>query len=240
MDERYLSAIRGFEGFTPRATWDYRQNSNGYGTRAKFPGEVIDQAEAERRLQAEIGAARAIVERHAPNADEGTKAALTSLTYNAGADWVSSGLGDAVRRGDMPAARERFQQYTRAGGEVLPGLVKRRQAEAEWIGGGAPSSAPPVSTASATPAPQQEQGKMDWLAMLSSFMKGGGGEVAAGGGAAPPMGDPRADKRKSEQAMMASVMSPMETGTALPQRQRGPVDMSQLAQILSSRSRLGV
>lgn len=134
MHSFYLDAIRNFEGYTPQASWDYAQFSNGYGTRAKFAGEVIDQAEAERRFRSEVSAARSVVEKAAGHMDEGTKAALTSLTYNAGTAWIGSGLGDAVRRGDLDAVRDIFQQYNKAGGEVLPGLVNRRAQEALWIG----------------------------------------------------------------------------------------------------------
>lgn len=134
MHSFYLDAIRSFEGFTPQATWDYAQFSNGYGTRARFAGEVIDRAEAERRFHAEVSAARTIVEKAAGHMDEGTKAALTSLTYNAGTAWIGSGLGEAVRSGDLDSVREIFVKYNKAGGEVLPGLVNRRSQEALWIG----------------------------------------------------------------------------------------------------------
>lgn len=155
MTAHYLDAIRSFEGFTPQATWDYAQHSNGYGTRAKYAGEVIDKAEADRRFNAEIADARAIVERHAPDASEGTKQALTSLTFNAGDKWTRSGLGDAIRSGDVEKAREIFLQYNKAGGEVLPGLVKRRIAEAAWIGKSATDvggAATPAGTVSSTGA----------------------------------------------------------------------------------------
>lgn len=153
MHATYLDAIRQFEGFTPRASWDYAQFTNGFGTKAKYAGEVIDKAEADKRFQAEIAQARAIVERHAPTASEGTKAALTSLTFNAGDRWAKSGLGEAIRSGDTEKARDLFLQYNKAGGEVLPGLVKRRIAEAEWIGGqlpGAGSPSPSAATAVAS------------------------------------------------------------------------------------------
>lgn len=130
----YLTAIKGFEGFTPQAKWDYAQYSNGYGTVARHPGEVISVAEAEKRFKSEIGKSLEIVERFAPQLDAGTKAALTSLTYNAGTAWMKSGLGSAIRTGDLDRAREIFVKYVKAGNEVLPGLVKRREAEVEWIG----------------------------------------------------------------------------------------------------------
>lgn len=162
MQQAYLDAIKSFEGFTPKATWDYAQHSNGFGTKALYPGEAIDAAEADRRFSAEIAIARGIVEKHAAGWDEGTKAALTSLTFNAGTRWISSGLGDAVRNGDIAGVREKFVQYAKAGGEVLPGLVKRRLAELDWIGSGiegtqgaavaTASPAPMAATASASPA----------------------------------------------------------------------------------------
>ncbi len=130
----YLSEIKRFEGFTPKAKWDYAQYSNGYGTVARHPGEVITVEEAERRFRGEIGKSYEIVQKFAPQVDDGTKAALTSLTYNAGTAWMKSGLGSAIRSGDMAKARELFVQYVNAGGEKLPGLVARRTAEVEWIG----------------------------------------------------------------------------------------------------------
>lgn len=155
----YLERIKSFEGFTPVAKPDYAQHSNGYGTKALYPGEQIDRAEAERRFAHEIEQARAFVEQHVPGLDEGTKAALTSLTFNAGTRWASSGLGEAARSGDLDAVRQRFVQYTKAGGKDLSGLVSRRLAEVAWIGSGAgPAGAPgelpqaPTTVAAAVPA----------------------------------------------------------------------------------------
>lgn len=129
-----LDAIKGFEGFTPRASWDVRQHSIGYGTRARYPGEVIDRTEADRRLNDEVGSAQSIVDRFHPNLDAGTRAALTSLTYNTGDAWTRSGLGSAIKAGDLDKARASFLQYTNAGGQYLPGLAKRRAQEVAWIG----------------------------------------------------------------------------------------------------------
>jgi lysozyme len=157
MNQTYLSAIKSFEGFTPQAKWDYAQHSNGYGTKALYPGEAISPEEAERRFAAEIAVARDIVEKHAQGWDEGTKAALTSLTFNAGTRWISSGLGDAVRNGDIEGVRERFVQYSKAQGEVLPGLLKRRLAEVDWIGSGTEGAAPAAKAATLTAAAPADQ-----------------------------------------------------------------------------------
>ncbi len=150
MHQSYLAAIKTFEGFTSQAKWDYAQHSNGYGTKALYPGEAISPDEAERRFAAEIAVARNIVEKHAQGWDEGTKAALTSLTFNAGTKWISSGLGDALRSGDIEGVRERFVQYSTAQGEVLPGLLKRRLAEVDWIGSGTVGAAPTAQSATAS------------------------------------------------------------------------------------------
>lgn len=142
LDPSFLDAIKGFEGFAPVAAWDYRQNTNGYGTRALYPGEPIDRDTAEQRFQAEIAKAAAHVDAVVPNAPQGAREALVSLTFNAGPGWSNSGLGQLVKAGDWQAAAERLQQYNKVGGEVNPGLVKRRAAEAQWFNaaplGGAP------------------------------------------------------------------------------------------------------
>ena len=139
-----MDAIKRFEGFAARSHWDYAQNTNGFGTRAQFPGEVIDHAEAEKRFRSEIAAAHRIVEKFAPNLDEGSKAALTSLTFNAGAAWTRSGLGEAIKSGDIATARNIFLEYNKAGGETLTGLVARRSVEAAWFGQQEVSSNPEV------------------------------------------------------------------------------------------------
>jgi GH24 family phage-related lysozyme (muramidase) len=164
LPKSYIDEIKKSEGFTPRASWDYKQHSVGYGTRAKSPGETIDQAEADRRLNDELGKAAAIVDKFAPGLDEGTRAALVSLTFNAGDDWTRQGLGKAIKEGDLARARSLFTEYKTAGGEVLPGLVARRQREAAWFGKGGKGSEverkelPPPGTQPLSGAPEDETG----------------------------------------------------------------------------------
>lgn len=153
LDQSYLDAIKGFEGYAPTASWDYKQHSNGYGTRALYAGEQIDRDTAEQRFQAEIAKAAAQVDAIAPNAPPGARAALVSLTYNAGPGWTNSGLGEIVRAGDWQGAAERLQQYNKAGGQELPALVKRRAAEAAWFNN-PPGAGAPLQVAQASPAAQ--------------------------------------------------------------------------------------
>lgn len=171
LDPVYLDAIKRFEGFAPQAAWDYKQYTNGYGTRAQYPGEKIDPATADQRFQAAISDAASTVDKIAPDAPPGVKAALTSLTFNAGPGWTNSGLGEAVKTGDWQTAQNKFLQYNKAGGAVLPALANRRQQEAQWFNS-APVSGPqqpaplepqkplppqPLNLAAPLPAPSIQQ-----------------------------------------------------------------------------------
>lgn len=138
----YDNQIKGFEGWAPRAAWDYKQHTNGWGTRATSPGEVIDKDEAQRRYDAEIQKSHDLVRQFAPDIDHGTAAALTDLTFNAGSSWMKSGLGQAIKAGDLDRARASFLQYTKAGGQDLEGLQRRRAAGIGWFGQGYQPNAP--------------------------------------------------------------------------------------------------
>jgi lysozyme len=72
------------------------------------------------------------------------------LTFNAGDKWARSGLGEAVRSGDLDTVRALFLEYNKAGGKELPGLSDRRAVEALWIGN---SDAADGSTAASAATP---------------------------------------------------------------------------------------
>lgn len=62
-------------------------------------------------------------------------AALVSFTFNVGStNLFFSTLLKQVNRGNVPQAAEQFLKWNKAGGKVLDGLTKRRQAEKElWL-----------------------------------------------------------------------------------------------------------
>lgn len=165
LDPEYQSAIKGFEGYSPTAAWDYKQSSSGYGTKAQAGDENLppEQLKAihEQRYQEEIAKAAAHVDSVNPNLPAGARAALVSLTYNAGPGWAQSGLGQMVRSGDLQGAATRFLEYNKAGGQVNPGLVARRQKEAAWFGGGQPLGAPASPAGPPLAAPQQSSPPLD-------------------------------------------------------------------------------
>ena len=60
----------------------------------------------------------------------GQNDALVSFAFNLGLGGVQrSTLRSKVLRGEMEAAADEFLKFTRGGGKVLPGLVKRRNDE---------------------------------------------------------------------------------------------------------------
>ena len=60
--------------------------------------------------------------------------AMTDFAYNLGvARYRSSTLRRRVDAQDWPAAKEELMKWVRGGGKVLPGLVRRRQAEAALL-----------------------------------------------------------------------------------------------------------
>jgi lysozyme len=136
LDATYLDRIKKLEGYYAKPYWDHKQWSVGYGSRASGPNDTVDEAEAERRLGSEMQCAASLVDQFAPGIDPGTRAALVSLTYNAGPKWMQSGLGQAIKSGDLDKARASFLQYNKASGQVLPGLVNRRAQEVGWFGSG--------------------------------------------------------------------------------------------------------
>jgi GH24 family phage-related lysozyme (muramidase) len=144
--EDYIKRIKGLEGFTPKAQWDYKQYSGGYGTRAQ-PGQTFTPETADAALRSELEKAGGYVSGLGVQMTPQQEAALTSLTFNAGPGWMNSGLGQAVKSGDWDTAKQRFAQYNRAGGQFNQGLANRRAQELAWLDEAAPSAPGPVNVA---------------------------------------------------------------------------------------------
>lgn len=128
--------LKRLEGYSEKPYADFKQTSSGYGTRAQPGDENIlpeqRQAVYTQRMRNELSSAYQIVDNFAPGLAKGARDALADLTYNAGAAWTTSGLGQAVRAGDMERAKALLPQYNQAGGEVNPALVRRRAEELTW------------------------------------------------------------------------------------------------------------
>ncbi len=134
VDQGLVNFIKKEEGFQPKAYWDYKQYSIGYGTKATSATEVITEAEAEARLTVEIDKAWKLAEQVIPAGSPiGIQQALTDLTYNAGPGWEHASLGAAVKAAKWDTVKADILQYNHAGGVVNAGLTARREAEVSWF-----------------------------------------------------------------------------------------------------------
>lgn len=107
--------------------------------RKEFPlkGEddrVWSKPEIDELFRADVGTFERGVLRLVPGVDgrQGSFDALVSFAFNAGlGNLQRSQIRIRANRGDWEGAAEAFKQWTKGGGKVLPGLVKRRDAEIE-------------------------------------------------------------------------------------------------------------
>lgn len=107
----------------------------GYGhTKDVKEGQRISQAEAERMLEADLRYYEQMVGMLVTKPlKEHQVDALVSFAYNCGSNaLMGSTLLKRVNANPQdPRIREAFLMWNKAGGKVLPGLVKRREAEAD-------------------------------------------------------------------------------------------------------------
>jgi lysozyme len=146
MTKEGLALIRKFEGFRstayrcPAGIWTigYGHTSMA-GSPAVAGGMEISRAEAAAILAEDVArfaadVARLLVVRLADH----QFSALVSFAYNVGiGNFRGSSVLKAVNCGDFAAVPRRLQLWTKAKGRQLPGLVRRRAAEAELFLGGA-------------------------------------------------------------------------------------------------------
>ncbi|SRR5229473_553067 len=133
VDKGLIAFIKKEEGFQPKAYWDYKQYSIGYGTKANSATEVITESEAEARLTVEVDKADTLVKNFATGLPKGIHQALIDLTYNAGPGWEHASLGAAVVSRAWDTVKADILQYNHAGGVVNAGLTARREAEVSWF-----------------------------------------------------------------------------------------------------------
>jgi lysozyme len=117
---------------TFKAYWDTDHWSIGFGSRAKSKNETITLEQARARLSEDTSNFRNVVttaaEKYGYDWDSDQISALTSFTYNLGAGNLEK-LLEGGSRGDEEISNM-ILEYNKADGKVLPGLVKRRKAEA--------------------------------------------------------------------------------------------------------------
>jgi lysozyme len=177
MTEEGLDLIKQFEGFRSTA---YRDPVGiwtiGYGhtTMAGAP-------EVKAGLTISRGEGADILARDVAHVADGVRklltvpltpqqfSALVSFAYNVGLGGLAkSSVLAAVNRKDFEAVPRRLHLWSKAGGRVLPGLVRRRAAEAALFMSGVTAIKPaPVETIEAKPL---RESKTIWSAVVVMIM----------------------------------------------------------------------
>ncbi|MGD1899289.1 MAG: lysozyme [Phormidesmis sp.] len=128
-----LLLIKSFEGLRLQA---YRDAVGiwtiGYGTtRGVRPGMRISENQAIEFLQGDLARfEKAINDSVKVSINDNQFSALASFTYNVGPGaFRSSTLLRKLNRGDIRGAADEFPRWNKAGGRVLAGLTRRRNAE---------------------------------------------------------------------------------------------------------------
>ena len=106
----------------------------GYGhTKGVTPGMTITQEEAEQMLESELAEYEGYVEKYVTvPLTQNQFDALVVWVYNLGpTNFRNSTLLKELNSGNYNAAGTEIKRWNKAGGKVLAGLVKRREAEAE-------------------------------------------------------------------------------------------------------------
>lgn len=130
-----LALTKSFEGLHLSAYEDCAGVLTiGYGHTGHgvFPGQSVNEAEADQLLRADLADAVACVNRAVRvTISQGQFDAMVDFCYNAGrGNFMQSTLLRKVNCGDFAGAAAQFALWVYAGGEVVPGLVRRRRAEA--------------------------------------------------------------------------------------------------------------
>jgi lysozyme len=179
MTEEGFVLIKHFEGFRANA---YRDAVGvwtiGYGHTAMAgapdvkSGMTISASEGERILTRDVDVFARGVQQLVRVAISDTQfSSLVSFAYNVGlGNFRKSSVLAAVNRQDFQAVVRRLQLWNKAGGRVLPGLVRRRAAEAALFSSDARIVKPvtiPVERSEAKPALQS---KTVWGAAITMVL----------------------------------------------------------------------
>lgn len=126
-----VALIKRWEGFRATRYWDVKQWAIGYGQETMLPADAtITEAQASAMLADYLsGLAIKVAPLITAPITANQGGALLSFAYNLGVDALAkSTLLRKVNAKDATAADE-FGKWVKAGGKVLAGLVKRREAE---------------------------------------------------------------------------------------------------------------
>lgn len=135
--EPLYSLIKRFEGcrlkayLCPAEVWTVGWGSTGTDI---GPETVWTQEQADARMKLDAAKFANAAKLACPNLQGPSLCAIADFAYNCG---ISALMGSTLRKkineGKLDEARAQLMRWTRGGGRVLPGLVKRRSAEVELL-----------------------------------------------------------------------------------------------------------
>lgn len=138
MNEAGYKLLKDFEGFEPEAYWDKYGKiwTIGWGfTKGVKDGDTMTEEEGNERLRQEIQEyERGVLRLCTLEPNENQLSAMVCLAWNIGLHPKKGFPISAVLRyhnlGDFKKAADSFKSWQKSGGIELPGLVRRRKAEA--------------------------------------------------------------------------------------------------------------
>lgn len=137
ISQKGIDLIKSFEGLRLEAYYDaVGVLTIGYGhTKGVVEGQVITEEEAEELLRNDLEIYEdAVINATVVDLTQGEFDALVSFTYNLGAGNLRrSTLLKLLNEDDKEGAANEFLKWNKAGGRVLNGLVRRRQAERDMF-----------------------------------------------------------------------------------------------------------
>ena len=134
-----MEVIRNFEGFRSHAYQDsVGVWTIGYGhTKNVQPTDIVSTAQADKMLAYELVEYENYVKSYVTvPLHQHQFDALVSWTYNLGpTNLKNSTLLKVLNKGRYDLVPDEIRRWNKAGGKVLEGLVKRREAEAQLFAG---------------------------------------------------------------------------------------------------------
>lgn len=134
--ENLFNMVKEFEGFRANAYPDPGTGGEpwtiGYGhTGGVRRGDVCDEAQADYWLRQDVKTAVSAVQDYvAVPVNQNQFDALVDFVYNVGSgNFAKSTLLKKLNAGDYEGAANEFPRWNKAGGKVMAGLTRRREAE---------------------------------------------------------------------------------------------------------------
>jgi GH24 family phage-related lysozyme (muramidase) len=128
LTELMLFSLKHFEGFIEKTKWDFKQYTNGWGTKGK-KDEIITIEEADKRFEENLDKYFCKIAEEYPHLKEGQLVATVMLSYNVGPNAIikSNITDNLLDKGVKPP----FEKWNKAGGNVLSHLIQRRTFESQ-------------------------------------------------------------------------------------------------------------